>query len=82
MTRFLLFLSLVGAAIYALLIFTHNVLTDGKAENTYAGQTQPNQPAKHLSSWDAYLPTPSSNKNPELAKVVLAALRPITTEQL
>ena len=41
MTRFLLFLSLVGAAIYALLIFTHNVLTDGKAENTYAGKLSP-----------------------------------------
>jgi hypothetical protein len=130
MTRFLLFLSLVGAALYTLLIFTHDALTDGKAENTYAGQTQPNQPAKHLSSWDTYLPdrsvsqnsqlatsqlspslTPRQSDEPsqnsernadqlatsenkatssgstepkpvELAKVVLAALRPITTETI
>ena len=81
MTRFLLFLSLVGAAIYALLIFTHNVLTDGKAENTYAGQTQPNQPAKHLSSGDAYLPTPSSNKNPQLAVAQLSTQLPPQTDE-
>jgi hypothetical protein len=67
MIRFLLFLSLVGAAIYTLLIFTHDVLTDGKAENTYAGQTQPNHPVQHLSSWDSHLPDRSSGKNPQLA---------------
>ena len=42
MTRFLLFLSLVGAAIYALLIYTHDVLTD--AEKNYTEQAQPNHP--------------------------------------
>jgi hypothetical protein len=67
MTRFLLFLSLVGAAIYTLLIFTHDALTDGKAENIHAGQTQPNQPAPHLSSWDAYLPDRSVSQNPQAA---------------
>ena len=44
MTRFLLFLSLIGAAIYALLIYTHDVLTDEKAEKTYTEQAQPNHP--------------------------------------
>jgi hypothetical protein len=76
MTRFLLFLSLVGAAIYALLIFTHDVLTDDKAENTYAGPTQPNHPVQHLSSWDAYLPTQSSNKNTQLAAAKLSTPLP------
>ena len=51
--RGLLLLGIVGAAIYAVLIHTHDVLTDGKTENTYAGQTQPNYPdANRLSSWD------------------------------
>src|SRR5438876_629619 len=67
MTRFLLFLSLVGAAIYTLLIYTHDVLTDEKAEKTYAGQTQPNHQVAHLSSWGTYLPDRSSNQNPQLA---------------
>jgi hypothetical protein len=67
MIRFLLFLSLVGAAIYTLLIFTHDVLTDGKAENTYAGQTQPNQPVQHLSSWDTFLPDRSVSQNSQVA---------------
>ena len=39
----LLFLGLVGAAIYALLVYTHHVLPGGEAEDTFAGQTQPNQ---------------------------------------
>src|SRR6476660_5805654 len=80
MTRFLLFLSLVGAAIYTLLIFTHDVLTDGKAENTYAGQTQPNQPAPHLSSWDAYLPDRSVSQNPQLATSQPSASQPSTSQ--
>ena len=64
----LLLLGIVGAAIYALLVFTNDALKDGKTENTYAGQTQPNHPdAKRLSSWDGYLPTPSVSQNPQLA---------------
>lgn len=78
MTRVLLFLSLVGAAIYTLLIFTHDVLTDGKTENTYAGQTQPNQPAPHLSSWDAYLPDRSVSQNPQLATSQPSTSQPTT----
>ena len=52
MSRLLLLLSLIGAAIYAFLIYTHDVLTDEKAEKTYAAQTQPNHPVQHLSSWE------------------------------
>ena len=44
MTRFLLFLSILGAAIYGLLIYTHDVLTDKMAEKTYTEQTHPNDP--------------------------------------
>jgi len=62
--RVLLLLGIVGAAIYAILFFSHNALTDGKTENTYAGQTQPDHPdAKRLSSWDGYLPNPSVSQN-------------------
>ena len=67
MTRFLMFLSLIGAAIYALLIYTHGVLTDEKAEKTYAEQAQPNHSVQHLSSWGSYLPDRSINQNSQLA---------------
>ena len=64
--RGLLLLGIVGVAIYAVLFFTHDVITDGKTEHTYAGQTQPDHPdANRLSSWDGYLPTPSVNQAPE-----------------
>ena len=32
MKQFLLFVSLAGAALYALLVFTHDAITDGKSE--------------------------------------------------
>ena len=71
MKEFLLLVGLVGAAIYAFLIFTHDALTDGKSENTRTGQAQPIVPSAvpsvHLSSWDAYLPTRSQKQSPELA---------------
>ena len=56
MSRLLLLLSVIGAAIYGLLIYTHDVLTDEKAEKTYAEQAQPKQPVEQVSSWDTYLP--------------------------
>jgi hypothetical protein len=67
MSRLLLLLSLIGAAIYALLIYTHDVLTDEKAEKTYAEQAQPNHPVQHLSSWGSYLPDRSISQNSQLA---------------
>ena len=42
--RGLLLLGIVGAAIYAVLIFTHDVITDGKTENPYAGKRSPITP--------------------------------------
>jgi hypothetical protein len=67
MTRFLLFLSLIGGAIYGLLIYTHDVLTDEKSEKTYTEQAQPNHPVQHLSSWDSYLPDRSISQNSQSA---------------
>jgi hypothetical protein len=67
MTRLLLLLSLIGAAIYGLLIYTHDVLTDEKAEKTYTEQAQPNHSVQHLSSWDSHLPDRSISQNSQLA---------------
>ena len=62
----LLFLGLVGAAIYALLVYTHHVLPGGKGEDTFAGQNQPNHPiAQHLSSWGTHLASRSPSQNPQ-----------------
>jgi hypothetical protein len=68
----LLFLGLVGAAIYALLVYTHHVLPGGEAEDTFAGQTQPNQQTQHLSSWGTHLESRSLSQNPQQAAPLLA----------
>ena len=69
----LLFLGLVGAAIYALLVYTHHVLPGGEAEHTFAGQTQPNQQvAQNLSSWGTHLASRSLNQNPQQSAPLLA----------
>jgi hypothetical protein len=67
MKGFLILVGLVGAAIYAFLIFSHDGLTDGKPENNRTGQAQPIVPSAHLSSWDAYLPNRSQKQNPQVA---------------
>jgi hypothetical protein len=59
----LLFLSLVGAAIYALLVYSHDALKDPKAEISSAGQTQNHSLGNHFSSWDNYLPTPAGKNS-------------------
>lgn len=64
--RGLLLLGVVGAVIYALLILTHNALTDDKAQKTYAEQQSKSPADKHLSSWDAYLPAPAVDQNPHV----------------
>ena len=77
MSRLLLFLSLIGAAIYSLLIYTHHVLTDDKAEKTYAEQTQANHPNPQLSSWNTYLPDRSVSKDSKLATSQLSTSLPL-----
>src|SRR5680860_304400 len=55
--RALLFLSAVDAALYVLLLVTHKVLPDGKAEDTVASKTQPNHwNDRDLRSWGSNLP--------------------------
>ena len=55
--RALLFLSVMGAALYALLVVTHNVIPADKVEDTFAGQTQLYNPAdRDLRSWGSNLP--------------------------
>ena len=77
MSRLLLFLSLLGAAIYLLLIYTHDVLTDDKAEKTYAEQAQANHTSPHLSSWDTYLPDRKVSKDSKLATSQLTTSLPL-----
>ena len=64
MKQFLLFMGLVGAALYAFLVFTHNAITDGKSERIPVPQTQPNPPVpQRLSSWESHLPSRSQSQN-------------------
>jgi hypothetical protein len=60
----LLFLLGVGAAIYTLLVITHDALPGG--EDTLSVQTQPNHSVnEHTSSWGSYLPSRSLSQNPQ-----------------
>ena len=77
MSRLLLFLSLLGAAIYSLLIYTHDVLTDDGAEKTYAEQAQSNHPGPHLSSWGTHLPDRKVSKDSKLATSQLTTSLPL-----
>ena len=68
MMRALLFLSLVGAAIYGFLVVTEGALTDPNAKGGLAIQTQQNGLAdERLSSWGSYLPSRSQGQNPQIA---------------
>ena len=63
--RALLLLSLVGVALYALLVLTSNVVPNGKVEDTFAGKTQPNHPIdRELRSWGANLPALVNSQQP------------------
>jgi hypothetical protein len=82
MTRVLLFLSLVGAAVYTLLIVTQDALPGGKADHTFAGQIQPNhQVVEHLSSWGTYLPSRSLTQNPQTPLATSQQAAPLPPQQ-
>ena len=69
MMRTLLFLSLVGVAIYGFLVITGDVLSGESPKDGVASraQPQPNHSAdERLSSWGSYLPR-SPSQNPQLA---------------
>lgn len=65
--RALLFLGLVGAAIYGFLIVTGDE-TSGTTRDGVAIQTQPNHSAERMSSWGSYLPSRPSSENPQSAR--------------
>ena len=65
MKQFLLFVSLAGAALYALLVFTHDAITEGRSERIPAPQTQPVDPIpQRLSSWESHLRSSAPNSQP------------------
>jgi hypothetical protein len=65
MKQFLLFVSLAGAALYALLVFTHDAITDGKSERIPVPQAQPIHPVpQRLSSWESHLRSSAPNSQP------------------
>ena len=70
MKQFLLFLSLAGAALYALLVFTHNAITDGKSGRIPLYQTQPDHPV------------PQRLKQPFSRKVTFGAAHQIRSQPL
>ena len=77
MMRALLFLGLVGAAIYGFLVVTEDALSDGNSKDGVAIQTQPNQSAdQRLSSWSSYLPTRPTSQSPPLATSQQPAILP------
>ena len=65
MKQFLLFVSLAGAALYALLVYSHHTITEGRSERVPARQTQPNDPsAQRLSSWESHIRSSAPNSQP------------------
>lgn len=64
----LLFLSLVGVALYGLIVVTGNELSEGDSKRYGAMKAQPHHSERQfLSSWGSYLPTPSRSQNPRIA---------------
>jgi len=74
MMRALLFLCLVGAAIYGFLVFTEDALKDTDSKGRVAIQTQTRSAGERLSSWGSYLPSRSQSQNPQLATAQSATL--------
>ena len=66
MMRALLFLSLVGAAIYGFMVVVGDGLSGGTPKDGLAIQTQPNHTADEgPSSWGSHLPSRPSNQKPQ-----------------
>ena len=65
MKQFLLFVSLAGAALYALLVFTHDAITDGKSERITVPRAQPLHTVRErLGSWETHLRSSDPNSQP------------------
>ena len=68
MMRAILFLSLVGAALYGFLVLTEDALTDTNSKQDGGIQAQAIHSAdERLSSWGSYLPSRPESQNPQLA---------------
>jgi hypothetical protein len=68
MMRALLFLSIVGAAIYGFLVITGDALSGGNTSDGLTIQAKPDHSADdRLSSWGSHLPSRSQSRNPQLA---------------
>ena len=62
MKQFLLLVSLAGAGLYGLLVFTHDAITDGKSERIPVPQAQPLHPVpERLGSWESHLRSSATN---------------------
>jgi len=66
MMRALLFLSIVGAAIYGFLVIAGHALSGGNTKDDLTIQAKADH-SDRLSSWDSYLPSRSQNRNPQSA---------------
>ena len=66
MKQFLLLVSLAGAGLYGLLVFTHDAITDGKSERIPVPQAQPLHPVpERLGSWEViYGAAPQIRRQP------------------
>jgi hypothetical protein len=63
MKQFLLFVILAAAALYALLVFTHDAITDGKSQRISVPRTQPNNPVpQRMSSWESHVKGASNSQ--------------------
>ena len=65
MKQFLLFVSLAGAALYALLVFTHDAITDSKSERVTVPRAQPlHTVPERQGSWETHLRSSAPNSQP------------------
>jgi hypothetical protein len=77
MMRAVLFLCLVGAAIYGFLVITDGELSGGKRDALTVTSRSSHSENELLSSWGSYLPSHSRNQNSQLATLEQpAALSP------
>ena len=75
MMRAILFLSLVGAALYGFLVLTEDALTDTNSKQDRGMQAHAIHSAdERLSSWGSYLPSRPESQNPQLASQQPATL--------
>ena len=68
-----LFLGLVGAAIYMTLVVSHDLLSGDNAEDNLTRQALSNPTARQLRSWGTDLPALSTRASPALREPAVMA---------